>query len=245
MALILTVLAAFFTSALSAILGVAGGVTLMAVMLTTLPAAAVIPIHGVAQLVSNTSRFLLMIKSVEWPIFFRFLVGLIPASFIGVSLSGLLSEVGLKTVMATFILVSTWFPVGGLAKLLGSRQSFIGAGMLTGVVSMLVGAAGPMLAPFFLQTGLNREAMIATQAACQFFQHLIKIVLFGLILDFNYLEYSALLMFLAIAAIVGTIAGRKFLQSKLNEEQFRKALKVVLTLIAIKILVVDIFLKGI
>jgi len=245
MALVLTVLASFFTAALSAVLGVAGGVALMAVMLTTLPAAAVIPVHGVAQLVSNTSRFLLMLKSVEWPIFFRFLVGLIPASFVGVSLSGLLSEVGLKTVMATFILISTWFPVGGLAKLLGSRQSFIGAGMLTGIVSMLVGAAGPMLAPFFLQTGLNREAMIATQAACQFFQHLIKIVLFGLILDFDYLEYSTLLICLALAAIAGTIAGRKFLQSRLNEEQFRKALKIVLTLIALKILIFDVILQGV
>ena len=245
MAMVLTVLASFFTSALSAVLGVAGGVTLMAVMLTTMPAHAVIPVHGVAQLVSNTSRFLLMLKSVEWPIFFRFLCGLIPASFLGVSLSGLLSETGLKTVMATFILVSTWFPIGGMARFLGSRQSFIGAGMLTGVVSMLVGAAGPMLAPFFLQTGLKREAMIATQAACQFFQHLIKIVLFGMILEFNYMEYSTLLICLAVAAIAGTLAGRKFLQSQINEEQFRKALKIVLTLIAIKILIFDVILQGV
>ena len=49
-------LAAFATSILSAVVGMAGGITLLAVMLLFLEPLAAIPLHGVIQLVSNSSR---------------------------------------------------------------------------------------------------------------------------------------------------------------------------------------------
>jgi len=48
--------AAFATAVLSAVVGMAGGITLLAAMLLWLPPLVVIPLHGVIQLASNGSR---------------------------------------------------------------------------------------------------------------------------------------------------------------------------------------------
>ena len=49
-------IAAFFTSALTAVAGAGGGAALMAVMLQFMPPAAAIPVHGAVHLVSNLTR---------------------------------------------------------------------------------------------------------------------------------------------------------------------------------------------
>jgi hypothetical protein len=49
--------ASFLTSLLTAALGIGGGLGLLSVMPSFIPMAAVVPLHGVTQLVSNASRF--------------------------------------------------------------------------------------------------------------------------------------------------------------------------------------------
>ena len=50
---LILVIASFATATVSAILGMAGGVTLLGVMTALLPAPIVVPLHGVVQLASN------------------------------------------------------------------------------------------------------------------------------------------------------------------------------------------------
>ncbi|WP_161787446.1 hypothetical protein [Endozoicomonas numazuensis] len=51
---LLLILAAFLTSAVTAVLGV-GGVLLITLMPGLIPVAAIVPVHGVVQFFSNTS----------------------------------------------------------------------------------------------------------------------------------------------------------------------------------------------
>ena len=53
---ILLILIAFGTSTLTAITGIGGGMMLIAIMPGFLPAAAIVPVHGMVQLFSNSSR---------------------------------------------------------------------------------------------------------------------------------------------------------------------------------------------
>ena len=55
----LLVLVAVATSALSAVVGMAGGITLLAIMLLYMEPLVAIPLHAVVQLVSNGSRSLI------------------------------------------------------------------------------------------------------------------------------------------------------------------------------------------
>ena len=78
------IIVSLFTSAFTAAMGVGGGLALLAVMSAVLPASAVIPLHGVGQLGSNASRFILQRPHVVWPIALWFAGG----SIIGASLGG-------------------------------------------------------------------------------------------------------------------------------------------------------------
>jgi len=58
--------AALATSVLSAVVGMAGGIVLLSVMLLFLDPLVAIPLHGAIQLVSNSSRSLIQREHVRW-----------------------------------------------------------------------------------------------------------------------------------------------------------------------------------
>ena len=58
--------AALFGSAIAAIAGLGGGILLMAVLLQFLDPLEVVPIHGVIQLASNSSRAVILRDDVDW-----------------------------------------------------------------------------------------------------------------------------------------------------------------------------------
>ncbi len=59
------ILAAALTSMITAALGAGGGVVLLALLALTLPAGAIIPVHGVVQLGSNAGRALMMCRHID------------------------------------------------------------------------------------------------------------------------------------------------------------------------------------
>jgi uncharacterized membrane protein YfcA len=63
---------AVLTSVVSGVMGMAGGMLLLAVMLLRLEPAVAIPVHGVVQLVSNASRAFFLRRQVRWDAVWRF-----------------------------------------------------------------------------------------------------------------------------------------------------------------------------
>ncbi len=63
---------AVLTSVVSGVMGMAGGMLLLAVMLLRLEPAVAIPVHGIVQLVSNGSRAFFLRKHVRWDAVWRF-----------------------------------------------------------------------------------------------------------------------------------------------------------------------------
>ena len=72
--MVILLVACFVTATVSAILGMAGGVTLLGVMTALLPAPVVVPLHGVVQLASNWTRTWAFRRYVRWAIFLVFMV---------------------------------------------------------------------------------------------------------------------------------------------------------------------------
>jgi len=79
---------AFATSVLSGILGMAGGMILMAVLATTLPVAAAMILRGAVQLTANGSRAWFLRSHVEWNVlpWYAAGAGAVLALFIAVNL---------------------------------------------------------------------------------------------------------------------------------------------------------------
>jgi uncharacterized membrane protein YfcA len=225
------------TGALSAVVGMAGGITLLALMLLWLDPLVAIPIHAAVQLVSNASRVAAQRRHVRWPLVASFAAPLLPMALVGVSLARAMPARGLELVIGLFVLVATWRPAW-LA--LGARRSasspgrrLLVVGSVVGLLSPTIGATGPLDAPFFLRLGLDRVQLIGTKAACATAQHVAKILAFGAV-GFAYRDWLLPLAALSATAVAGTWLGTRLLE-RVREEDFRALYTGVLTVIALRL----------
>jgi len=104
------VLLSFFTSMLTASAGIGGGVLLLSVLASLLPATAVIPVHGVVQLGSNVGRGILLREHLNKPVFVYFTAGAIVGALVGGKLYLILPGAVLQAVLGVFILAIVWLP---------------------------------------------------------------------------------------------------------------------------------------
>jgi uncharacterized membrane protein YfcA len=230
---------AVLTSIVSGIMGMAGGMLLLAVMLLRLEPAVAIPVHGIVQMVSNGSRAFFLRRHVRWQAVWRFAWPLLPGGALGIWLLAYVPASGSRIAIGGFVLASTWLKAFfAIGKGDGATRALPLGGALVGFFSTLVGATGPLLGPFVLALELGSQGTIATLAACQIFQHASKVALFGLRgFDLGgYLLPSALL---CIAAIAGSAIGTRLLDH-IPEKHFKFIIKLVLTALALHQLYVGI-----
>jgi len=215
----------FFTSMLTAAIGIGGGLLMLTVMMSFLP-----PI--VIQLGSNGGRMALMRQHVDWQIWGFFAIG----SILGVILAGQifinLSLEVLRAVLGLFVLYAVWTP-----KLRPSDISIKGytlVGVVTTFITMFVGATGPLVSSFLSPEKLGRERVVATLAACMTIQHGLKGVAFGVI-GFYFQPWIPIIAVMIASGFLGTLLGRRILKG-LPEQLFSRLLRVVLTLLAGRLL---------
>ena len=232
--LILLVGASLITAAISGFLGMGGGMVLLGVMATVLPAAWVVPIHGVVQLCSNGTRALLFLRDVHWRIVFIYIgpatLGLVGATMVwsGSKLAWFKPAIGIF--ILCFLVYRRYKPTLRNVPL----WVYAPVGLFVGFLTIFVGATGPVLAPFFLRDDV-KENVIATKAACQLWLHFGKIPAF-ISLGFDYTGHLGLLSLLVVAVIAGTYVGKALL-GKMSERFFLGIFQTVLAGIAILLIV--------
>ena len=236
---ILLLLVSFVTSTIAAIAGLGGGMLLIAVLPGMLPAQAVIPVHGIAQLASNASRALFAIRHVNKAYLIPFLVG----SIIGVvcmsvvidyfSADALLGFVGI------YILMTLWSEA--FSRLLRKAETFYSAGFLQTGLSMVVGATGPLTTTLLTKRSDCKEEIVSTNAVFMALSHAFKIPVF-LFLGFNFLAYWQLIFWLVVGAVVGSWAGTH-LRQRIDNAVFKRWVKFALTLLAINLIISRLILE--
>ena len=248
--LLILALAALATSIISGIIGMGGGLLLLATMLSFLPHAETIPAHGAVQLVSNGTRLLVFLRHVDVRTIVWFALGALPGSLVGGLLLLLLrkdnletTEPYLKIVIGLYVLVMTFKPTGqsssgDAARCPGRGATFTFFGFLAGTLGLTIGAIGPLIAPAFLHGGFVKERLIATKAVCQATIHLLKVPVFlasGLV---DYTELGRLIVVMSLMVIPGTLIGKMIL-TRVNEQTFMMLFKLALFFAALKILCFD------
>lgn len=221
----IVVFSSFFTSALTASFGLGGGLALLAIMGALLPPAAVIPVHGVAQLGSNSSRLILQWKSVVWPIVAWFLAGSLLGSIVGARLYVEIPEALLQALIGTFVLITVYGPKPkGFSP---GGTTYFATGAASAVLSMFVGATGPIAAAMLGVARLDKLKTVATHAGAMAGQHLVKSLAFGVV-GFAYADWAAIIIAVVIAGFFGAAAGTRLL-GDMPEEKFRRGFTLVLT----------------
>lgn len=221
-------LAALVTATVSGVLGMAGGLLLMGVLLLVLPAAVAFVVHGLLQLVSNGWRAFLHRQHVQWRVVGWYAAGAVVAA----AALAFVSYVPSKQV--TYLLLGlipglVWLPQSRLALDVTRAPHAVAAGLLTTGVNLVAGVSGPLLDVFFVRAGLGRHVVVATKAATQVLAHLAKVVVYGLALAGGGTGVPYVVVLLAVPlSILGTFLGGRLLD-RMSDASFTTTTRWVVT----------------
>ena len=235
---VLIVIAAFLTSILSGVFGMAGGILFMGVLTWLLPAALALALHGVVQFASNTWRFLLHRQHVVWPVLLWFALGSIASlalfSVILFAPTKFLVFLGLGL---TPVLV--WLPERWIRLDAGKPSHAIAGGFVSNGVSLISGVSGPVSDLLFVNSTLNRHQVVATKAVMQAMGHASKIFVYGgLLLGAAGREVIApLVTLIAVAASMAGITVGSHILDRISDTQFRAIRRWLVTLVGLTFLV--------
>lgn len=226
-------LIATITSAIAGILGFGGGMLLIAIMPIFLPAAVIIPIHGIVQLASNSSRVALSFNHVAWQLLPQFLIGSVIGLVIFTTLLLNISTDYIPIAIGSYILLNLWsIPFANTMK---RFESFYIVGAFQTGLSLIVGATGPLTQNILLKKLQDKDQIIATGAVFMSISHLAKIFVFALI-GFQLNEYFLILVVMSLGAILGTYLG-SIARKKVNNQLYLTIIKYLLTLLAVKMMI--------
>jgi len=224
--------ASFFTAMISGSFGIGGGVTLLSVTALLLPPLAIIPVHGVIQMTSNFSRTLMMWRNIQFTWMLPFVIGTVVGTVIGGQVVFAIPRYLLQGIIGVFIIYAVWGPT--MKAFSPSWVASAGLGGFASFATMFVGGTGPLIAPFVRAATKDREMTVATQAAFMSWQHGIKILAFG-VLGFAFSTYLSLIAIMIVFTVLGAWCGKTIL-ARMPEKVFRRAFKVILTLLAFNLL---------
>lgn len=221
-----------FTSLITASLGIGGGVLLLAVMATTVPVAALIPLHGLVQLGSNGNRAIMTRRHIDWKMVLYFCLGALPGALLASLVVVQLPLIIIQFAVAGFILFLVWGSKPKAREMTPTGRTLAGA--VTTLIAMFVGATGPLVAAFVHRNGYSKMQITATFASCMTFQNILKAIVFSAV-GFQFFTWLGLVAAMILSGLVGTWAGLKIL-SKIPPERFIRVFRWIVTLLALKLI---------
>ncbi|MEP4892171.1 MAG: sulfite exporter TauE/SafE family protein [Aliiglaciecola sp.] len=230
--ILLLVIVAGFSSFVTAGFGAGGGVFLLLVMAAVMPISAVIPVHGLVQLGSNTNRAILTFRHLDKKMLVYFGLGAIIGAFSASLVVTQLPLALMKLLLGVFVIYLLWAKLPTLNET--SVFGKIVVGIVTTFLSMFVGASGPLVGSYMYMNNYEKLAFTATFSSCMTFQHCLKALVFGVI-GFAFWDWLPLIIVMVLSGTVGTWFGIKLLK-KLPAEKFKRIFKVILTLMSIHLI---------
>lgn len=223
----------FFTSTVAGVVGIGGGMMLIAILPSFLPLNALIPVHGLTQMSSNFSRAVFGYKDVQYTVIPKFLIG----SLIGIGIfAAIINFISLEYVpffIGSYILLSLWSQKFN-DKIKKFENYYIIGFFQTGL-SIVVGATGPLTMTLLLKDYGDKDKVVATGAALMSITHILKVFVF-MYFGFVFFDYLGVIVAMIIGAVAGSWAGTK-LRDKIDGKKFTMILKVLLSALAIKLIV--------
>lgn len=232
-ALLLLTAAAFLAALVSASAGFGGALLLLPLLVRTVGPEAAVPLLTIAQLAGNAARVVLGRREIAWAPVLRFLAGAMPGAILGARLflaapPGLVTRAaGLAILVLVALQAAGWRPrpAGWLLP---------AGGLATGLISGLVGSAGPLGAAIFLALGLPPLAYVASEATTALAIHGAKLLVWSPRLA-PPPGFWPLGLGLAGAMLAGTAVARR-LVARLPRRRFAQAVGLLLVLAGLQML---------
>lgn len=225
-------LISFFTSAIAGVIGFGGGMLLITVIPLFLSPSLIIPIHGITQLASNSSRMVFSLKDVQWALLPKFFIG----SLIGVVLFGfLLSNISTEYVpigIGLYIILNLWSQ--RFSNFIKKYENYYLIGLLQTGLGLIVGATGPLSLTVLTKELSSKDEIIATSSMFMTISHLAKVPVF-LAIGVSLSGHLNLLLFMIVGSVLGSFVGTR-LRLKSNNNKLILVIKILLSLMALRML---------
>lgn len=234
---IIIFLAASLSYIISTVSGGGGSLLLVPVVSFLIGTKATAPVINLGNLIGEPIRLIMFWDNIDWKVSKYYVI---PA-ILGTLLSAwLFSNIELKwlQIIVGLFLISTIFQYrfGKKEKSFEMKLKwFMPLGFLIGFFSTLIGAVGPILNPFYLNYGIEKEAMIATKTANSFIVGLVQISSYTVLgnLQGKLWLYGIVL---GLGATLGNWIGKLYLK-KISNILFRRLVIAVMALSGIVMIV--------
>lgn len=234
--------AAIATSFINAVAAVGGGMTLFAIMLSVLDYALVIPVHGIIQLWSSSSRVWFFRQHVNYRMIGIFLLTYLPSCALGIYFWTLIIEYKgvqpyLKIMLGAYLIMvlGNWsFKIQTNDR----KILMLWAGAWSGILSLTAGSPAPAQAPLFIKANFYKEEFVGTWALSGIVIQLSKLPLFYFIWQSITMEHFWLILLMAVGVILGAYIGKRAI-GRISEPVFRMAMKFILLILAGKLILWD------
>ena len=218
--LVLLAVSALVTSFISGILGMAGGMILMGILLAVVPLPVAMMLHGITQLASNAWRALMWRKEVDWRVFRGYMYGAIAMTVVFAVVKLVVSKPIALIAMGLTPFVTLALPEK-LHLNVERKGHATACGIICTTLSLTSGVSGPILDVFFVRSKMGRHGVIATKAMTQSLSHILKIAYFG---AFVAVEggnvHPGLAAMMVLLAFIGTSLS-KHVVARMNDQSFR------------------------
>jgi len=227
---------AFLTSCLAGVMGMGGGILLIAVMPGLVPAAAILPLHAATQLASNLSRAAFGWRHLDWSIVPAFALGAAAGAWAGAEVYQSLDLRWLPAIIGLLILLFTWVPLPQMTG--GGTFALFGLGLYQTGLGMLAGATGPLGAAVLLQRHSGRDWLVVNSALYMSVNHVLRLCAFAII-GFSFAPWWPLLAGLVAAVVCGSWVGTR-LRYRIVEVDFVRWFRWLVTLLALRMVAVSV-----
>lgn len=207
---------------ISTIAGGGGALVLVPAINSLLGVSNTAPVLNLGSFLGRPSRLFLFWKHINWKVVAYYT----PAAMLGAALGAWFFssiKIAWLQIFVGLFLVSTvvQYRFGKKTKSFNMELwYFIPLGLIISIFGTLIGAMGPVLNPFYLNAGLDKEELIATKTANSFLMGISQLgsyTFFGLLT--KELWYYGIA--LGLGATLGNIIGKRFL-SNMKSSTFRQ-----------------------
>lgn len=207
----LLTLSAFATSVLSGIVGMAGGMVLLIILISLLPISSAMVLHAATQLTANGSRAFMLRDHILWSLLPLYLVGAAGAIGIATYLVLIPEPAWVLILIGVFAWAGRWSQQLQGLNITRPITTVI-CGFLVTFAQLIAGAAGPLLDLFYLNSGLGRQSIVANKALTQTVGHSLRITYYGVLISVDSHLVWWIFPLVIVAAIAGTRTGVKLLE---------------------------------
>jgi uncharacterized membrane protein YfcA len=219
-----------FSSFLSAVFGMAGGMILLGVLLAYLDVASAMILFSTIQFFVNGARVVQWRDYIRWPIFYWYVAGSMFAFIIMWTVAIVPDKATVYLLLGIMPFAIELLPAAARPNI-EWRGVPVVTGFLTTVIQLLAGVGGLMLDIFFQKSMLDRKTTNATKAVTQSFSHIVRWIYFATLVGLGTLP-----TWVAASAVVlgiGSAQLAPYVIERMTDHGYRQWTRVIIMTISV------------